>query len=97
MELELMDMRRFAIDNRLEIRFKDDQTGRECLINVRGQVKIAGEDKEFHIAEVLNAAQSFELIGGPKPQRLTRDAIAELVKEALKKRGFAATVDDHDD
>jgi hypothetical protein len=96
-ELELMDLRRFAIDNRLEIRFKDAETGRECLINVRGQVKITGEDKDFHIAGVLSAAESFELIGGAKPQRLTREATAELVKSALKKRGFGATTDDHED
>jgi hypothetical protein len=92
MEPKLLELRRYAIDNRLEIRFSDPGSGRACLINVRGQVRIPGDDKDVRIEEVLAAAERFELIGGSTRQQLARDELAEAILEAFKKRGFAAAV-----
>ena len=91
MELKLMDLRRYAIDTRAEIRFGDPESGHECLINIRGQVKIPAEDRDFRVEDVLKAARSFEVIGQGKSQRFARDEMASAIGEAFKERGIAAS------
>lgn len=92
MELKLLELRRYAIDNRVEIRFGYTDTGRECSINDRGQVKIAGDDREFRIEEVLSAAERFEVVEGGRSMHLARSEMAEAVAGTFKSRGFAASV-----
>lgn len=92
MELKLLELRRYAIDNRCEIRFGDSNTGREGSINDRGQLKIPGDDKNFRIEEVLSSAERFEVVVGGKSAHLNRSEMAEAVAETFKSRGFAASV-----
>ena len=92
MELKLLELRRYAIDNRVEIRFIDPNTGRQCSINDRGQVKIPGDDREFRIEDVLSSAERFEVVEGGKSLQLNRNEMAEAVAETFKSRGFAASV-----
>lgn len=96
MELTLLDLRRYAIDNRVEIRFADPDSGHECSISTNGQVKIPGERKDFRAEDVLAAAQSFELAGTTRSQRLTRDQMAKVLGEALATRGSAAPTKDEE-
>jgi hypothetical protein len=97
MEPKLLDLRRYAIDNRAEVRLGDSGSGREALINTRGQVKIQGEDKAFIIDDLIAAADWFEVAGQGKPRRLSRGEMAATVAEQFKQRGFATTHKDEDD
>ncbi|HJZ69850.1 MAG TPA: hypothetical protein VKF81_17120 [Blastocatellia bacterium] len=92
MELKLLELRRYAIDNRVEIRFGDPDGERECAINNRGQVKIPNDDREFRIEEVLSTAERFEIVEGGKSRQLNRGEMAEVVAETFKNRGFAGSV-----
>jgi hypothetical protein len=89
MDLKLQDLRRYAIANRLEIRFGDRASGRWCLVNTKGQVKIPDENKELRVEEVLDEASDFELSGPGKPQQISRDAMAALL-ESVARPGVAA-------
>jgi len=91
LELKLIDLRRYAIDNRAEIKFGDTESGHECLINIRGQVKIPAEGRDFRVEDVLEAARSFEVIGQGKTQHLSRNEMASAIGEAFKERGIAAS------
>jgi len=88
MELNLLELRRYAIDNRIELKFSD--SGNEAVINDKGLVKISGDDKTARVEDILTGAQSFDVIRHGKPQRMSREALAEAVSEAFKERGFAA-------
>jgi hypothetical protein len=92
MELTLMDLKRYAIDNRSEIRFSDPLSGRNCMINILGQVKILDDDKDLRIEDTLAAAEAFEVVESGKQARFTREAMAEAINESFKRRGFAASV-----
>ncbi len=95
MELKLQDLRRYAIENRVEIKFADSES-RECLISNKGQVKIPGDDKDLRIEEALAAASTFEVIGAGKPQRFSREAMAAAIDAAFKLRGPAAVSKDEE-
>jgi hypothetical protein len=88
MAVKLTDMRRYAIDRRVEITIIDSISGRRCLINVRGQASIPGKDRSFKIEDVIDAAESFEVTSSGKPQLLNRDQIAAAMSDHFKSRGF---------
>jgi hypothetical protein len=66
------------------------------MINPLGQVKILSDDKDMRIEEALAAAENFELVESGKSTRFTREAMAEAVSEAFKRRGFAASSKEED-
>ncbi len=96
MELNLMNLKRYAIDHRTEIKFDGGAPGQHCLINRSGHAKIPGENKEGRIEDWLAAAQSFEIIGQGKPARLTREEMAKTLSEAFGKRGATASAHDEE-
>ncbi|HEX2489604.1 MAG TPA: hypothetical protein VHR27_09380, partial [Blastocatellia bacterium] len=61
--MNLLELRKYAIDRRVEIRFGDASAGRECLINNKGQAQIPGERKDFRIEEAFDAAEVFVVVG----------------------------------
>jgi hypothetical protein len=89
MELSLLDVRRYAIDERAEVRFG------ECVIDAKGHVRIPGAEKELRAEDVFLAAESFEVRGEGAPRRLARAALARAIEESFARRGFAAAA--HDD
>lgn len=84
--ISLLELRKYAIDHRVEIRF-GAPTSQECLINNKGQVKIPGENKDFSVEEALQAAESFVVIGTGGAQNLTREAMARTIAEAMEGSG----------
>jgi hypothetical protein len=84
MKLKLLELRKYAIDHGVEIKFSDPQTAHECLIKKNGQVKIPGEDKDFRIEGVLDAAQMFMVIDDGGAKQFTRDALIKTVSETSK-------------
>ena len=97
MNLTFMDLRRYAIDNRIEIKLSEQSSDRAVFINIRGQARIPGDDKDFDVDEVVGAADVFELAGEKKPRRLSREEMATVVSTHFKARGFAGAARDEDD
>jgi hypothetical protein len=86
--MELQELKRYAIEHRAEIKFGDPRTNRECLISVRGLAKIPGENKDFRVEDLLEAAESFEIIGSNgNTQRYSREAMARIIAEREKGSG----------
>jgi hypothetical protein len=96
MDLSLMSLRRYAIDNRVEIRFVEPGSDLLCLIDSRGLVKIPTGAQTVRAEDVLAVARSFEVTGKDKPQKLTRDQLARTISEAFKKRSFVAAKDEEE-
>jgi hypothetical protein len=85
MIMNLLELRKYAIDHRVEIRFGDRDALRECIVNERGLVKIPGEDKDLRVDDILKTAQKFEIIDGGVPRHFTRDALAKMVAQSFEK------------
>jgi hypothetical protein len=92
--MNLLELRKYAIDRRVEIKFGNPDAAQECLINNKGQVKIPGEDKDFRIEEALDAAEEFVIIGNGSAQHLTREAMAGAITEASGKTGSTASAEE---
>ena len=84
LEMDLQELKRYAIEHRVEIRFG------EFLINSRGLVKIPGENKDFRVEDVLSAAEKFEVIGNGNAQQYSRDAMSRIITEAYAGKGSGA-------
>jgi len=92
--MNLLELRKYAIDHRVEIRFGHPQVSQECLINHKGQVKIPGEDKRFRVEDVFNAAEKFVIAGNGNAQHLTREAMARTVADASGRTGAASPAEE---
>jgi hypothetical protein len=96
MSLKLQDLRKYAIDNRVEIALNDSSSGHRCAVNILGQVRILDDDKDLRFDDVFAAADSFEMTVAGKPRRFTRDEMAQTIADAFKQRGFAAAAKEDD-
>ena len=85
MELTLQDLRRYAIERRVEINATDSGSGRAVVINTSGQVRIPGEDKLFRVESVLESADRFEVAGGDRRRQLSRQSLAGELSEYFGK------------
>jgi len=94
--MNLLELRKYAIDRRVEIRFGDASAGRECLINNKGQAQIPGEMKDFRVEEVFSAAEKFMIISAAGARHLTREAMAKELDEAWEKKGAGHTVEEEE-
>ena len=94
--IKLTDIKRYAIDRRVEITVIDSISGHRCLINVRGQALAPEKDRRLSIEEIIDAADSFELSSGGKNQALTRDQIEAVITDHFKSRGFSAASKEED-
>jgi hypothetical protein len=87
----ILELRKYAIDHRVDIRFGIPHTSQECFISSRGQIKIPGDDKDLRAEDVFNAAENFVIAGQGNTQYLTREEMARAVAESSKKRGSNTT------
>jgi hypothetical protein len=96
--MNLLELRKYAIRRRVEIRFGAPQTAHECLISEKGQVKIPGEGKDIRIEEAFDAAETFVIGGsGGNAQRLSREAMASaLDEEAAAGDGSSPSAEEDD-
>jgi len=94
--MNLLELRKYAIDRRVEIRFGDSDAARECLINIKGQAQIPGEMKDFRVEEVFDAAEKFVIVSGGGARHLTREAMAREIDEAWEKKGAGHTVEEEE-
>jgi hypothetical protein len=84
LEMDLQELKRYAIEHRVEVRFG------ELLINSKGLVKIPGENKDFRVEDVLGVAETFEVIGNGTAQHYSRDAMSRIIAEAYSGKGSGA-------
>jgi hypothetical protein len=91
--MNLLELRKYAIDRRVEIKFGNPLAAQVCLINNKGQVKIPGEDKDFRIEEVLDASEEFIIIVNGSTQHLTREAMARTITQSPGKKGTIPSTD----
>jgi hypothetical protein len=89
--MNLLELRKYAIRRRVEIRFGDPLAAQECMISEKGQVKIPGEEKDFRVEDALNAAEKFVIGAGGNAQRLTREAMARALDEEASAGGGATS------
>jgi len=94
--MNLLELRKYAIDRRVEIRFGDASAGRECLINNKGQAQIPGEMKDFRVEEAFSAAEKFTIISAAGARQLSREAMAREIDEAWEKKGAGHTVEEEE-
>ena len=95
--MNLLELRKYAIDHRIEIRFGSPQTSEECLINNKGQVRIPGENKDFRIEEALLAAEKFVIVGNGNPQHFTREAMAKAIAASIGKGRRSGPADEEEE
>jgi hypothetical protein len=85
--MNLLELRKYAIDRRVEIRFGDVSAGRECLIDSKGHARIPGEMKDFRVEEAFEAATEFLIVSEGRTRHLTREAMAKEIDESWEKKG----------
>jgi hypothetical protein len=95
--MNLLELRKYAIDRRVEIRFGDSGAGLECLINNRGHAQIPGERKDFRVEEAFDAAEKFMIISATGARHLSRDAMAKEIDEAWEKKGAAQHAEEEEE
>jgi hypothetical protein len=94
--MDLLELKKYAIEHRVEIRFGDHRTNHECVINSKGLVKIPGEDKDFRVEDVLEAADAFEIVSNGSAQRYNREAMTRIIAEASAGKGAGAHVEEEE-
>jgi hypothetical protein len=96
MAMDLLELKKYAIEHRVEIRFGNPRTDHACLIDSKGLVKIPGEDKDFRVEDVLEAAETFEIVSDGSAQRYQREAMTRIIAEASAGKGAGAHVDEEE-
>jgi len=89
MGIKLSEIRRYAIDRRVEIAVSDTTSGHRCVINTRGQATVAEADRSSRIEEIIDSADSFEITLSGKSQSLSRGQFETTVSDHFKSRGFS--------
>jgi hypothetical protein len=94
--MTLLELRKYAIDHRVEIRFGDSGAGRECLIDNKGHARIPGEKKDFRVEEAFDAATEFVIVSEGGARHLTREAMANEIDKAWEKKGAGQPVEEEE-
>jgi hypothetical protein len=102
MELKFNDLRRYAIDNRVEVQMTDRGSGRVVVINTRGQAQIRDDARDFRVEDVIAAADNFEVKsvevkGANKPELYTREQMLAAMNQHFRTRGFAGVATEEED
>jgi hypothetical protein len=84
MELTLMELRRYAIENRLAIRFGEGS--QICIMNDRGQLRLEDVNQDIRIERVLESAERFEIVRGEQSEPLSRETLVGRIEDMLKAR-----------
>jgi hypothetical protein len=88
MAIKLLDLKKFAIEKRVDVGFKDANSGELCVVNRQGIAKIPGKNAfkepfQINIDEALKTATEFIIEDGKIKQVVTQEKIAEMIAEAL--------------
>lgn len=82
-EIKLIELRRLAIDRRLDITCKESANGRLFVVDKKGIARVprpsVAEPVEFDIEEVLAAADLFIFDDGQQRRELSRQEVADIL------------------
>jgi len=89
MEIKLLELRKFAIEKRVDVCFKDKNSSELCVVDKQGIAKIPGKNtfkEPFHvnIEEVLKTATEFIIEDVKGRQIATVEKMAEMIADVLK-------------
>ena|SRR5438552_10380190 len=99
MSLQLMNLRKIAIQKELEITFKEKSSGRCWKIARDGVIKFAypkpwGDPLNHTPEQVLDTADQFDIMVEGRQQVLGRKEMEDFIAEALKSPPSAKTADE---
>jgi hypothetical protein len=94
--MKLLELKKYAIDHRVDIKFSDPDKARECEISSRGLVRIPGEDKDFRVEDALSAARDFIIVSQGADRHLTREAMTKEISAASGKTNPGASVEEEE-
>jgi hypothetical protein len=80
--MNLQQLKKYAIDHRVEIKFNAPHSSHECLINNKGLVKIPGDYKDFRVEVALEASEIFVILKGESTRNLTREEMERVINES---------------
>src|SRR6058998_393535 len=99
MSLQLINLRKIAIQKELEIIFKEKSSGRSWKIARDGVIKFAfpkpwGDPLDYTPEQVLDTADEFDIMVEGRHQVLARKEMEDFVADALKSPHSAKTADE---
>jgi len=91
MSIKLLELRKFTIEKRVDVCFKDKNSNELCVVDKHGIAKIPGKNtfkEPFHInvEEALKAATEFIIEDGKGRQIIAVEKMAEMIADVLKPR-----------
>ena len=92
-EIKTNDLRRYAIQTRSEVTYRVRSSGQTAVMNPKGIIQIPGISGRpaYNVEDVLQRADEFVLNRPEEKSRtLTREAMAELLKQAAPAPAAAA-------
>jgi len=94
MTIKLLDLRKFAIEKRVDVGFKDKNSSELCVVDKHGIAKVPGENtfkEPFHIniEEALKTATEFIIEDARGRQTVTVEKMAEMIADVLKPKTSA--------
>jgi len=95
MAIKLLDLKKFAIDKRVDVGFRDKNSAELCVLSRHGTAKIPGKDSfkepfQIDIDEALKTAAEFIIEDSKGKQVIKEEEMAEMIAEALKPKTQAA-------
>ncbi|HLE25517.1 MAG TPA: hypothetical protein VI935_07690 [Thermodesulfobacteriota bacterium] len=89
MAIKLLELRKFAIEKRVDVGFKDKNSGELCVVDKHGIAKIPGKNtfkEPFRnsIEEALKTATEFIIDDRKGRQVVLVDNMAEMIADVLK-------------
>ena len=89
MAIKLLELRKFAIEKRVDVGFEDKNSGQLCIVDKHGIAKIPGKNtfKEpfgISIEEALKKATEFIIDDRKGRQVVLADNMAEMIADVLK-------------
>ncbi len=94
MTIKLLDLRKFAIEKRVDVGFKDKNSSELCVVDKHGIAKVPGKNtfkEPFHIniEEALKTATEFIIEDGKGRQIVTVEKMTEMIADVLNPKTSA--------
>ncbi len=87
-EIKLIELRRLAIDKRLDITCEESASGRLFIVDKKGIARVpragVAEPVEFDVEDLLAAADLFVFDDGQQKKSLSREEVADLLSKQAK-------------
>ena|ERR1700758_236826 len=95
MAIKLLELKKFAIEKRVDVGFKDKDSDELCVVNKQGIAKIPGKNTfkepfQINIDEALRTATEFIIEDDKGKQEVAGEKLPEMITEALKPKTQSA-------